>query len=69
MSFIIVEVDGWLRSAIDEKGKPNKYGKPKLFKTREDAEKWVERRSYPGMSWKYEIVPSDLEGTGGVCHK
>ena len=69
MSFIIVEVDGWLRSAIDEKGKPNKYGKPKLFKTREDAEKWVEKRSYQGMSWRYEIVHSELEGTGGVCHK
>ena len=68
MCYIVVEVDGHLRSAIDEKGKPNKYGRPKLFKTRKDAEKWVERKSYPGMSWRYEIVPSEYEGTGGFTH-
>lgn len=58
--FCVVEVDGFIRSCIDEKGKPNKYGKPKLFKTKKEAEKWIERSSYPGMSWKYEI--EEMEG-------
>ena len=53
--FHVCMIDGFLRSAIDVKGKPNKYGKPKDFKTKEDAEKWIKEKSYNGMSWKYEI--------------
>ena len=48
-------VDRFFRAAIDVKGKPNKYGKPKDFETKEDAEKWIKKHSYNGMSWKYEI--------------
>ena len=47
--FHICMVDGFLRSTIDVKGKP------KDFKTKEDAEKWIKKNSYTGMSWKYEI--------------
>lgn len=53
--FHVRMVDGFFRAAIDVKGKPNKYGKPKDFETKEDAEKWIKKHSYNGMSWKYEI--------------
>lgn len=53
--FVIVKVDGKLRAIIDTHGEPNKYGKPKEFKNRKEAEKWVERKSYGGMSYKYVI--------------
>ena len=58
--FRVCMVDGFLRSAIDDKGKPNKYGKPKDFKTKEEAEKWIKKHSYNGMSWKYEIYEDTL---------
>ena len=51
----IIEVDNGIRSQIDIKGKPNKYGEPKLFKTVKDAQKWIDRWTYKGMSWHYEI--------------
>ena len=51
----VVKVSGFIRAAIDKKGKPNKYGEPKLF-TLEEAEKFVKKNSYAGMSFKYEIV-------------
>ena len=58
--FHVCMVDGFLRSAIDVKGKPNKYGKPKDFETKEEAEKWIKKHSYNGMSWKYEIYEDTL---------
>ena len=58
--FHVCMVDGFLRSAIDDKGKPNKYGKPKDFKTKEEAKKWIKKHSYNGMSWKYEIYEDTL---------
>lgn len=51
----IIEVDNGIRSQIDTKGKPNKYGDPKLFKSKKDAQKWIDRRTYKGMTWHYEI--------------
>ena len=51
----IVKVSGFVREVIDKKGKPNKYGEPKLF-TLKEAEKFVKRNTYRGMSFKYEIV-------------
>lgn len=57
--YIIVEVDGFIRSAIDTKGKPNKYGTPKEFKTRKDAQAWIDKKTYVGMSWHYEIVKKE----------
>ena len=53
--FYVVEIDGIIRSLIDTTGKANKYGKPKLFKTEKDAEAWIARRTYKGMTHKYEI--------------
>lgn len=53
--FKVIEVDGFIRSHIDITGKPNKYGKPKMFKTRSDAALWIHNHSYIGMSFKYEI--------------
>ena len=52
----VVIVDGWLRVQIDVSGKPNKYGKPKAFPTKTDAQNYINKRSYKGMRWKYEIV-------------
>lgn len=52
----VVIVDGWLRVQIDVSGKPNKYGKPKTFLTRREAQNYINKRSYQGMRWKYEIV-------------
>lgn len=58
MKYIIVENDGFIRNAIDTKNKPNKYGTPKLF-TYEEAERWIERRTYKGMSVHYTIEPAE----------
>ena len=55
----IVEVDGFIRSCIDVHNKANKYGIPKEFKTKKDAEKWIERHTYKGMSFRYEIKKAD----------
>lgn len=55
MKYKIIEVDGIWRACIDITGKPNKYGKPKIFDKKEDAERWIEKRSYAGMSFHYEI--------------
>ena len=51
----VVKVFGDYREIIDNKGKPNRYGDPKLFKTRAEAQKWIDRKSYVGMSYSYEI--------------
>ena len=58
--FHVRMVDGFIRSAIDIKGKPNKYGKPKDFNTKAEAEKWIKKHSYNGMSCKYEIYEDTL---------
>lgn len=57
--YIIIEVDGYLRSIIDTTGKANKYGQPKEFKTRKDAQAWIDRRTYKGMSYHYEIKEAE----------
>ena len=51
----IIEVDGFIRSYICTDNKPDKYGIPKEFKTLKNAKTWIERHSYKGMSFKYEI--------------
>ena len=53
--FKIIYVDGIYRASIDKKNTINKYGEPRLWKTREEAEHWIERHSYKGMSFRYEI--------------
>ena len=52
----IVEIYGGIGEHIDIKGKANKYGEPKLFKTKTEASKWILKHSYTGMSHKYEIM-------------
>ena len=51
----IVEVDGIWRAAVCKNNKADKYGQPKLF-THKEAVKWIEKHSYVGMSFHYEIV-------------
>ena len=58
--FKIVEVDGFIRAAICKNGKADKYGEPKLFKTYREAQKWIDKHSYVGMSFKYVIVEVKL---------
>ena len=55
MCFYVVRVDGKYRAAIDTQGRANRYGEPKRFDTRKQAERWIQSKSYPGMSWTYEI--------------
>lgn len=54
--FRIVMVDGWYKAVICKNDKPDKYGTPKDFKTRKEAEEWIKKNSYKGMSFKYEII-------------
>ena len=53
--FKIIYVDGIYRACIDKKNTVNKYGEPRLWKTREEAKHWIEAHSYKGMSFNYEI--------------
>lgn len=55
----IVKVDGFIRQSIDKTGVPNRYGEPKLFKTKKDAQKWIDKKSYPLMSFYYEIKETE----------
>lgn len=55
MSYYIVKHDGHIHQIIDKKGKPNKYGEPKIFESMGAAINWCDRRSYDGMSHYYEI--------------
>lgn len=54
--YYIVQISGIVREIIDKTGKPNKYGEPKLFETREAAEMWTLKRVYKGMTHRYEIM-------------
>ena len=49
------DIDGRFRAIIDTAGKPNKYGKPKLFQRKKDALAWIERKTYTGMTHYYEV--------------
>lgn len=54
--FRIIEVDGIIRSCICKNNKADKYGEPKNFETQKDAEEWIKKHTYKGMSHSYEIV-------------
>lgn len=56
---VIKVIDGWSRQQIDITGVPNRYGKPKLFKTKKEAQKWIDKNSYPLMSFWYEIKETE----------
>ena len=51
----VIEVDGIIRSCICINNKADKYGTPKEFKTRKDAQAWIDKHSYKYMTHKYEI--------------
>lgn len=53
--YYVIEVDGFMRSCIDTQGRPNKYGTPKVFRSRKAAQHWIDAHSYKGMSFHYEI--------------
>lgn len=59
MKYNVVEVDGIIRSCICKNNKADKYGIPKDFITIKDAEEWIKRHTYKGMTGKYEIVEKD----------
>ena len=54
--FRVVEVDGMIRTCICRNNKADRYGTPKNFETKKAAQEWIERHSYKGMSYKYEVV-------------
>lgn len=53
--YIVVEIDGFMVSPINDRGKPDLYSKPKLFKTMKSAEEWILKHQYVGMSVRYEV--------------
>lgn len=54
--YLVVELDGVSRACICKDNKADKYGAPKIFKTKRDAKEWIEKHSYKGMSFKYIVV-------------
>lgn len=50
----IIEVDGKVRRCIDIQNQANCYGTPKEF-TYDEAVHWIDRRTYKGMSFHYEM--------------
>ena len=61
--FSILEWDNKLATPINDKGQPSRYEDLKRFKTRKDAQRWIDRHTYAGMSFKYEIV--EVEDNAG----
>ena len=53
MKYKIIKVDGKIREAV-----LNRDGSLKVF-TRKEAKLYIERHSYKGMSFKYEMIPID----------
>lgn len=54
--YIIIKIDGRIRTKLETNNKFGKYGTAKLFKSRKEADKWILKHSYNGMSWKYEVL-------------
>lgn len=52
---IIIQWDCGIPYPINSKGQGDKYSPPKEFKTKKDAERWIEKHTYRGMSFRYEI--------------
>ena len=51
----IIEIDGKVHQHIAKNNKPDKYAEPKLFKTYEDAEKWIWRHRNKYIPVSYVI--------------
>ena len=55
----IIQIDnnGYTRNKIiDSLGRPNSYGVPMKFRTEDEAQKWIDKKSYWGMTISYKIV-------------
>ena len=64
--YIIIEVDNGIRSPISVTNKPDRYGVPRIFGTKKAAQNWIDKRTYKGMSYHYEIIKStELKGKAG----
>ncbi len=62
--FYIVEHDMKVHQIIDITGKPNKYGKAKLFKTEVDALYWLAKHKMGSAYISYEVkeaTPEQIE--------
>ena len=57
--YYVVCVDGKIRQVIDTTGTPNRYGKPKIFKSKKEAQKWIDKKTYSYMSYHYEIKETE----------
>lgn len=52
----VIWINGFQRAPIDNNDCPNKFGKPKLFKTRKSAEKWISEHPALDVNIRYEVV-------------
>lgn len=50
----IIEVDGFMRCCVSIQNKADPYGTPKEF-TKAEALHWIDRHTYKGMSFHYEL--------------
>lgn len=56
--FYVVLKDGMLRDVITDS-----HGKKKYFETINDAEEWIDGRSYKGMSYSFEVLEEKDESS------
>lgn len=58
--YVIIQVDGILRNVVTSKGITKlgytDEGNILIFDEKKNAKEWIERHSYKGMSFKYEIA-------------
>lgn len=65
--YMIIEVDGCIKSLIDKHNKPNRYDDPKKFGSLKAAKDWVTKHSYKGMSHYYKIMAVPYGNEIPVC--
>lgn len=56
MEYMIIEIDGKIRAPINKKGQSSRYEEPKKFDSISKAKQWIEKHTYKGMSYKYEVT-------------
>lgn len=54
--YIILEVDGKVRSTINNKNLASRYEDPKHFGCLKAAKDWIRKHSYKGMSHSYQVI-------------
>lgn len=52
---VVINYGNGNREALCKGNEFSKYLEPRRFATKKDAKRWVERHSYPYMSFSYEI--------------